>query len=116
MTSRPNGIAQFSRQVMRGICMGGDDVISGVSGGTVALILGIYQRLVNSVSHFDMSLLGLLQQRKWRNAAEPVDLGFLVALGIGIVTGILTAGWLIIDLLSSEATRGPTWAAGPWAL
>jgi len=111
MTSRPNGIAQFSRQVMRGICMGGADVIPGVSGGTVALILGIYQRLVTSISHFDMSLLGLLRQRKWRDAAEHVDLGFLVALGIGIVTGILTAGWLIIDLLSSEATREPTWAA-----
>lgn len=112
MTSRPKGLAEFSRQLLRGICMGGADVIPGVSGGTVALILGIYQRLVTSISHFDMSLLLLLRRKKWREAVEYIDLGFLVALGIGIGLGIFTAGRLVIDLLSQgESTREPTWAA-----
>ena len=41
--------------VARGFLMGGADIIPGVSGGTVALILGIYERLVRAISHFVMS-------------------------------------------------------------
>lgn len=69
--------------------MGGADVVPGVSGGTVALILGIYDRLVRAVSRFDLQLLGLLRKREWTAAAEHVDLRFLATLGIGIASGII---------------------------
>ncbi|NIS04168.1 MAG: DUF368 domain-containing protein, partial [Gammaproteobacteria bacterium] len=44
----------------RGLCMGAADVVPGVSGGTMALILGIYQRLLEAVRAFDVQLLRLL--------------------------------------------------------
>ena len=91
--------------------MGAADVIPGVSGGTVALVLGIYHRLVTAISHFDQRLLGHLTGRRWGEAARHVDLGFLVSLAVGIVIGILTLGTVIGGLLEDEYTRPLTLAA-----
>ncbi|MBM4372408.1 MAG: DUF368 domain-containing protein [Deltaproteobacteria bacterium] len=53
-------------QVLRGFCMGCADVIPGVSGGTVALVLGIYARLVGSIRTLDAAFLRfLLRGRFW---------------------------------------------------
>lgn len=68
--------------------MGGADVIPGVSGGTMALILGIYERLVTAISRVDLHFLSLLRGRRWTEAAAHVDLRFLVALGSGILLGV----------------------------
>jgi putative membrane protein len=95
--------------VARGILMGGADIIPGVSGGTVALILGIYQRLVKAVSHFDLTLLQFVRQRNWSAAARHIDLRFLVALGCGVVGGIAGLASLMHYLL--EHHRQPTYAA-----
>lgn len=85
--------------VVRGLLMGGADIIPGVSGGTVALILGIYERLVTAISHCDRTLLGHLRRRQWGHAAAHVDLRFLVALGAGIATGIAGLATLMSHLL-----------------
>ncbi len=69
--------------------MGAADVVPGVSGGTVALVLGIYLRLVTAISHVDLTLLGYIRARQWRQAAAHIDLRFCLALGLGIGTGIL---------------------------
>lgn len=89
-------------QIMRGFLMGGADVIPGVSGGTVALILGIYQRLVAAISHVDLHLFRMLGEREWRQAAEYIDLRFLVGLGVGIVTGIGSLAGLMRYLLLEQ--------------
>lgn len=76
----------------------------------MALILGIYERLVTAISHFDAQLLGMLQKRQWRAAATHIDLRFLIALGIGILTGIVVLGRLMHFLLddgSNVATTCP---------
>ncbi len=91
--------------VARGLCMGAADVVPGVSGGTVALILGIYHRLVTAISHFDMHLLGLLRHRRWREAARHVDLRFLVLLAAGIAGGFLLMTLLVNGLLNSDVAR-----------
>jgi putative membrane protein len=70
-----------------------------VSGGTVALILGIYERLVTAISHFDLTLVGQLRKRHWTAAAQHVDLRFLVSLGCGILAGIAALSNLIHFLL-----------------
>ncbi len=74
--------------VGRGFLMGGADIIPGVSGGTVALILGIYERLVTAISHVDLRLLGHLKRGEWRAFAEYLDLRFLIVLGLGILLGV----------------------------
>jgi len=82
--------------VGRGILIGMTDVVPGVSGGTTALILGIYERLVTALSHVDTTFFGHLKARRWRDAAAHLDLRFLCALGLGIATGILgLASWML---------------------
>ncbi len=79
--------------------MGAADAVPGVSGGTVALILGHYQRLVTAISHIDFEFLQMAKQRRFRAAAEHVDLRFLMALGLGIATGIVSLIGLVHWLL-----------------
>jgi len=97
--------------VARGVLMGGADVIPGVSGGTVALMLGIYERLVTAISHFDVRLLGLLRAKQWKLAIGHVDLRFLITLAMGIGSGVMALGILMNRLLTDPATRPLTLAA-----
>ncbi len=89
-------------QVVRGFLMGSADIIPGVSGGTIALILGIYARLVTAISHFDAHLVRLLVQRQWQAAAAHLDLRFLVALALGILSGIVCLASLVLYLLTEQ--------------
>lgn len=75
--------------VIRGFCMGAADTVPGVSGGTVALIMGHYQRLVGAISRVDRKLLSMLKRKQWREAFAYLDGRFLLALGIGIACGIV---------------------------
>jgi len=94
---------------VRGFLMGGADIIPGVSGGTVALIVGIYSRLVAAISHFDLALLSHLRRREWSAALRHVDLRFLIFLLAGILLGILSLASLMHYLLEDQ--RQPTYAA-----
>lgn len=107
----PEGWRDDATNLMRGMLMGGADVIPGVSGGTVALIVGIYPRLVTAISHFDRHLVQCLLQRQWRRAADHIDLRFLGFLLTGIALGVVSLGGLMNQLLSSSATRGQTLSA-----
>src|SRR5690606_1008432 len=82
------------KNIYRGILMGISDLIPGVSGGTIAFILGIYDRLLASISGFF--------SRDWKKY-----LGFLVPLGIGIVITLLLFSRVIEYLLEQhyEATQ-----------
>lgn len=119
----------------QGFLMGGADVIPGVSGGTVALILGIYERLVGAISRFDGALLGHLRNRQWHAAAEHLDLRFLASLGLGIAGGIIGLASLMHHLLEHHrqytfatftglilassllvARTVPNWSATHWLL
>jgi len=86
-------------QLGRGFLMGGADIIPGVSGGTVALVLGIYERLVSAISRCDRQFLALILEKRWLAAAEYIDLRFLVGLGLGILTGVVSLASLVLTLL-----------------
>ena len=87
-------------QVGRGLLMGGADIIPGVSGGTVALILGIYEKLVTSISHIDRTAVDHVLNVRLRAAAEHINLRFLIPLGIGIGGGVLILGSVMHELLT----------------
>ncbi|MFU8884517.1 MAG: DUF368 domain-containing protein [Cyanobacteriota bacterium] len=72
-----------------GLAMGSADVVPGVSGGTMAFILGIYGQLLEAVAGFDLALLALLRRGQWGAAAERVHLGFLVPLLAGLLGAVL---------------------------
>ncbi len=84
--------------------MGAADTVPGVSGGTVALILGHYDRLIASISHIDSDAAKLLVSGQLKALSDKLDLRFLVALGVGIVVGIGTlAGlmhWLLVHRMN----------------
>lgn len=74
---------------LRGFLMGMADVIPGVSGGTMAFILGIYDELIDAIRAVVPFLRNLLSLR-WREAFEQFPWRFLLALVIGIGAAILS--------------------------
>lgn len=69
--------------------MGSADVVPGVSGGSMAFILGIYGQLLEAVAGFNPRLLAQLGRGAWRQAAAQVHLGFLVPLLAGLLGAVL---------------------------
>ncbi|MCG5104812.1 DUF368 domain-containing protein [Oceanobacillus alkalisoli] len=63
------------KNIYRGILMGATEVIPGISSGTIALLLGIYERLIEAINGFF--------SKDWRK-----HLGFLIPLGIGMVAAV----------------------------
>lgn len=102
-----NDLATF----VRGFLMGVADVVPGVSGGTVALLTGIYPKLVNALANVDWTTIGLLKQRRWAELARRIDLRFLVALGLGIGTGLILTILTVVRLLKDDFTRPHVLAA-----
>lgn len=99
-----------SGTLVRGVLMGCADSVPGISGGTVALVCGIYERLVQSISRFNRQLLTMLWSRQWRQSARHVDLGFLLTLIAGILVGLLATTTLAHQLLSNASSRPVTLA------
>ncbi|MDG2308703.1 MAG: DUF368 domain-containing protein [Candidatus Binatia bacterium] len=91
-----------AKNVGRGLLMGAADIVPGVSGGTMALILGIYERLIAAISHIDLTLLGLVKNRRWGDAMAHADLRFLVTLLAGIGAGVVSLASLMHYLLEHE--------------
>ena len=97
-----DSVSEDLKQVGRGLCMGAADIVPGVSGGTVALILGIYQRLVTAISRVDVELIGHVRAGRLADAARHIDLRFLVALVVGIGIGVVGLAGLMHHLLEHE--------------
>ena len=73
----------------KGFCMGAADIIPGVSGGTMAYILGIYERLIAAINGFDLSLLKSAIKLDISTIKQQIDWQFLLPLGGGIIAAIL---------------------------
>lgn len=88
------------RTLMTGVLMGAADLVPGISGGTVALLSGIYNRLLAAISHLShLHLLNLLWDRQVAKAWHYIDGLFLVNLGVGIISAVLVLSKLITWLL-----------------
>lgn len=74
----------------KGIGMGAANVIPGVSGGTIALITGIFERLIHSIKAFNLTAVRLLFTLKFKDFASHVNLGFLVAVMFGVAVSIIS--------------------------
>ena len=85
---------EFILNFIKGLGMGAANVIPGVSGGTIALITGIFERLINSIKSFNLEALKLFFTGKWKAFAQHVDLGFLVSVFLGIIVAIVTVAKL----------------------
>ena len=65
---------------LKGFAMGTANVIPGVSGGTIAFLTGIFERLINALKSFDSQAIKLFFKFRFREFAEHVDLYFLLVL------------------------------------
>lgn len=90
--------------LLRGFLMGSADVVPGVSGGTIALVLGIYERLVRAI-RTGAGALGSLVRGRFGEAlqrARAVEWRFLLPLLIGIVLAIVSLAAVINHFLDEE--------------
>lgn len=69
--------------------MGAADIVPGVSGGTMAFILGVYTALINAIKSFNMDAIRLLLGLRLSDFANHVSIRFLLALGFGLLSAIL---------------------------
>ena len=75
--------------MLKGMAMGIANVIPGVSGGTIALITGIFERLIDAIKSFNIKAIKLFFSGKFKEFAKQIDLGFLVSLFLGIGLAII---------------------------
>ena len=85
----------------KGMAMGAADVVPGVSGGTIAFITGIYDRLLNALKSFDLALLKVLGKEGLVAAWRHIDGTFLLCVFGGVLTSILSFAHGITWLLSN---------------
>ncbi len=75
--------------VLKGMCMGAADVVPGVSGGTMALILGIYQQLINAIKSFDFLWFKAIFSFDFKTIFNRPHFAFLIPLMIGILAAVI---------------------------
>ena len=74
--------------IIKGFCIGSADVIPGVSGSTIAFILGIYPKLINAIKSFDGKWLSMIFSLNFRSGLQRPDFNFLIPLGVGILSAV----------------------------
>ncbi|WNO61951.1 DUF368 domain-containing protein [Rheinheimera sp. MMS21-TC3] len=99
---------QYLQWIIKGMAMGAADVVPGVSGGTLAFILGIYQRLLAAISQFNLTAVRLLVRGQFKSLWQYVDGTFLLCLFSGILLSIFALAGVISYFLHYRPV--PLWA------
>ena len=100
---------------LKGLAMGSADAVPGVSGGTIALITGIYERFIAAVTALDPAVLWYLpglyrseDRGKFFDSLRRMDVPFLLVLGTGILTAVVLLARVVEEAL--DTVPGPTFA------
>jgi putative membrane protein len=93
---------------VKGACMGAADVIPGVSGGTIAFIMGIYDEFVGSIARIDSEAVKLLLKGRIREFWKHINGTFLLSIVAGIGVSIVSLAGLMQMLLTNHPIQ--TWA------
>lgn len=97
--------AQYGYLLFSGAAMGAADVVPGVSGGTMAFILGVYEELIDTIKSFNLAWVRLLLTFRIRAAMEHINWKFLLALGGGLGGAILSLARVLSWLLAHQPVR-----------
>jgi putative membrane protein len=81
---------EFFTLFLKGLAMGAANVIPGVSGGTIALITGIFERLIDALKSFDAKAIKYLFSGKIKELIEHIDFWFLLAVFSGVGVAIIS--------------------------
>lgn len=81
---------QYISNFLKGIGIGSANVIPGVSGGTIALITGIFERLINALKSFNLTAIKLFFKGDIKGFFKHTDFGFLVSVGCGVLVAVIS--------------------------
>ncbi len=104
----PQSASEAIRLALKGVCMGTADIIPGVSGGTIALITGIYENLLQAIKSANIDMVRSLINADFKNALAGVHLRFLIVLFSGIGMAIMSLARLMNYLLHNHPVE--TWS------
>ena len=104
----PNSLKESLTLGLKGLCMGTADIIPGVSGGTIALITGIYEDVLGAIKSVNAQVVSHLIRRELKLALSLVHIRFLVCLLSGIGIAIISLAHLMNFFLNSYPV--PTWS------
>ena len=102
MNSEERTLLSYVGLCAKGFCMGASDVVPGVSGGTMAFILGIYKELIHAIRSFDLEFLRMLRSLRIKEAVDHVSLRFIFAVGAGILIAIFSLARILSWLLENQ--------------
>lgn len=86
--------------LIKGMCMGIADIVPGVSGGTIAIITGIYEELLKTINGLDFKILNELKKGNIKKIWKNYNLNFLFFLGFGILSSIIILSHFILIILN----------------
>jgi putative membrane protein len=101
-------VKKYGLTYLKGIAMGAADIVPGVSGGSIALIAGIYQELLDSINSFNLDNLLLLKSFRIKEFYARVNGNFLLSLVLGILTSIFALSRVITFLMEGHPI--PLWS------
>jgi len=87
---------------LKGVAMGAADIIPGVSGGTIALITGIYEELIESIRRIDLSLFKILFKDGVKKFWSKLNGNFLLTIYLGITAAVFSLANIISFLLANH--------------
>jgi hypothetical protein len=102
--SKPKTPMEYIRLFFSGFAMGSADIVPGVSGGTMAFILGVYETLIDAIKSFNLDAIRLAIGFKLGELFEHIPIRFLIALGLGILSAILLLASLLEGWLETQPT------------
>ncbi|PJF22354.1 MAG: hypothetical protein CUN56_06445 [Phototrophicales bacterium] len=102
--SQPKTLLDYLRLYFTGFAMGSADIVPGVSGGTMAFILGVYETLINAIKSVDTNVIKMALRFDIKGIIDHIPFRFLIALGLGILSAVLLLASLLHDLLENQPT------------
>ena len=93
--------SSFITLALKGMAMGIAEVIPGVSGGTIAFITGIYEKLLDTIKAFQPSLIGTFKEAGISGVWSAINGTFLVTLLGGMATGVIVGVFGVTHLLET---------------
>ena len=95
------GLKDYALLMLKGVGMGAADVVPGVSGGTIAFIVGIYDELIDSIKSINGKSLKLFFTGKWGAFWKAINGNFLISIVAGIAVSVFSLAkvitWLLTD-------------------
>ena len=99
---RIRNTVDYIKLFFKGVFMGIADAIPGVSGGTIALLLGIYEELISTISGLNFSLITKLKNNGLKSFWESLNGNFLITLVLGIGISLILFVKISANLLTSH--------------